>query len=326
MNSSVKKLTEASILTSLFIVITMLALITGIGYGLYLDFGVPIMFALIYFRCDLKYTLMCGISSIAIIMLILGNFAAAIIISQSFLLGIMCGYLISLNSNMFDDLFWGSIAGVIFMILIDIYARNLIGYSFMEEFQGYASIFKYKDLSNTIYYMFIAIFPFGMVFSIYFVSLIVGKKIKLLKGFQKRKYLMMKSLRNLGGFMSISKKNYCIAVIYILIFNLLSIIDIEFSNVYIKTITICIEYLCFYFVIRDSYMMIGNFIYIKYRNRILNIIYMILVISLLVFFFKVTTYSLIILSTIMDKKIGLRARQENVVKNHISKFEEILKI
>ena len=326
MNRSVKKLTEASILTSLFIVITMLALITGIGYGLYLDFGVPIMFALIYFRCDLKYTLMCGISSIAIIMLILGNFAAAIIISQSFLLGIMCGYLISLNSNMFDDLFWGSIAGVIFMILIDIYARNLIGYSFMEEFQGYASIFKYKDLSNTIYYMFIAIFPFGMVFSIYFVSLIVGKKIKLLKGFQKRKYLMMKSLRNLGGFMSISKKNYCIAVIYILIFNLLSIIDIEFSNVYIKTITICIEYLCFYFVIRDSYMMIGNFIYIKYRNRILNIIYMILVISLLVFFFKVTTYSLIILSTIMDKKIGLRARQENVVKNHISKFEEILKI
>ena len=75
MNSSVKRLTEAAILSAAFIIITMVALSTGLGYGLYLDFGVPIIFALIYFRCDLKYTFMCGISSVLLILFVLGNFA-----------------------------------------------------------------------------------------------------------------------------------------------------------------------------------------------------------------------------------------------------------
>ena len=95
MNSSVKRLTEAAILSAAFIIITMVALSTGLGYGLYLDFGVPIIFALIYFRCEFKYTLMCGISSVILILLVLGNFAAAILVSQSFLLGLLCGYLIA---------------------------------------------------------------------------------------------------------------------------------------------------------------------------------------------------------------------------------------
>lgn len=137
MNSSVKKLTEAAILSSAFIIITMIALSTGIGYGLYLDFGVPIIFALIYFRCDFKYTFMCGISSVILILFVMGNFAAALLVSQSFLIGLICGYLISKSSQLFDDLFIGSIMGVVFMVLIDIYARNIIGYSFMQEFQGY---------------------------------------------------------------------------------------------------------------------------------------------------------------------------------------------
>lgn len=114
MNSSVKKLTEAAILSSAFIIITMIALSTGIGYGLYLDFGVPIIFALIYFRCDFKYTFMCGISSVILILFVMGNFAAALLVSQSFLIGLICGYLISKSSQLFDDLFIGSIMGVVF--------------------------------------------------------------------------------------------------------------------------------------------------------------------------------------------------------------------
>ena len=113
MNSSVKKLTEAAILSSAFIIITMIALSTGIGYGLYLDFGVPIIFALIYFRCDFKYTFMCGISSVILILFVMGNFAAALLVSQSFLIGLICGYLISKSSQLFDDLFIGSIMGVV---------------------------------------------------------------------------------------------------------------------------------------------------------------------------------------------------------------------
>ena len=48
MNSTTKNLTLASILTSLCVVITIFALSTGIGYGLYLDFAIPIFFAIVY--------------------------------------------------------------------------------------------------------------------------------------------------------------------------------------------------------------------------------------------------------------------------------------
>ena len=42
MNSTTKNLTLASILTSLCVVITIFALSTGIVYGIYLDFAIPI--------------------------------------------------------------------------------------------------------------------------------------------------------------------------------------------------------------------------------------------------------------------------------------------
>ena len=85
---------------------------------------------------------MCGINSVVLILFVLGNFAAAILVSQSFLLGLLCGYLILKSSEIFDDLYLGAIIGIIFMVLVDIYAKNIIGYSFMQEFQGYIDYVK----------------------------------------------------------------------------------------------------------------------------------------------------------------------------------------
>lgn len=273
MNSSVKKLTEAAILSSAFIIITMIALSTGIGYGLYLDFGVPIIFALIYFRCDFKYTFMCGISSVILILFVMGNFAAALLVSQSFLIGLICGYLISKSSQLFDDLFIGSIMGVVFMVLIDIYARNIIGYSFMQEFQGYIDYMKSKppilievapwitDINfEVLYYLLIAIFPFGMVFSIYIISVICGKRLRILSENGKRKYFMVRSIRSCGSFMNIRKKYFYTAILYIILVNILEMSNIKFSNVYLKTIITCVQYLSYYFVFRDTHILIGNFI------------------------------------------------------------------
>ena len=61
MNSTTKNLTLASILTSLCVVITIFALSTGIGYGLYLDFAIPIFFAIVYLKCGGKYSILSGI-------------------------------------------------------------------------------------------------------------------------------------------------------------------------------------------------------------------------------------------------------------------------
>ena len=335
MNSSVKKLTEAAILSSAFIIITMIALSTGIGYGLYLDFGVPIIFALIYFRCEFKYTLMCGISSVILILFVLGNFAAALLVSQSFLLGLLCGYLISKSSEVFDDLFMGAVIGVLFMVLIDIYARNIIGYSFMQEFQGYidyirrepafSSIIQNVDL-DLLYYLLIAIFPFGMVFSIYFISMICAKRLRILNENGKRKYFMMRSLKTYGNFMSIRKKHFYIAVVYIILVNILEMSHIKLNNVYLKTIITCTQYLSYYFVFRDTHILIGNYINFRFKKRSINLLYFAITLILLCNIFKITILTYVIISIFMDKKFNLREKQDYIVKEHIKNLMEAYKI
>ena len=339
MNSSVKKLTEAAILSSAFIIITMIALSTGIGYGLYLDFGVPIIFALIYFRCDFKYTFMCGISSVILILFVMGNFAAALLVSQSFLIGLICGYLISKSSQLFDDLFIGSIMGVVFMVLIDIYARNIIGYSFMQEFQGYIDYMKSKPpilievapwITDTnfevLYYLLIAIFPFGMVFSIYIISVICGKRLRILSENGKRKYFMVRAIRSCGSFMNIRKKYFYTAILYIILVNILEMSNIRFSNVYLKTIITCVQYLSYYFVFRDTHILIGNFINIKFKKKSLNLIYLLVTLILLCNVFRITVLTYVIISLYMDKKYNLREKQDYIVKSHIDKLMEVYEI
>ena len=341
MNSSVKRLTEAAILSAAFIIITMVALSTGLGYGLYLDFGVPIIFALIYFRCEFKYTLMCGISSVILILLVLGNFAAAILISQSFLLGLLCGYLIAKKSEIFDDLYLGSIIGVMFMILVDIYARNIIGYSFMQEFQGYVNYMNNNpDILEAInnylpfikinlqvtYYLLIAIFPFGMVFSIYFISIMCAKRLRILNENGKRKYFMMRSMRNYGSFMCIRKKYFYSGLVYVILINILKMMDINLSNVYLNTIITCVEYLSYYFIFRDTHVLIGNYINIKFKNKSINLLYLIITLLLLFIIFKITILVYVLISIYMDRRFNLREKQDYIVNSHTLKLMEIYKI
>lgn len=341
MNSSVKKLTEAAILSSAFIIITMIALSTGLGYGLYLDFGVPVIFALIYFRCEFKYTLMCGVSSIFLILFVLGNFAAAILVSQSFLLGLLCGYLISKASEIFDDIFLGSIIGVIFMVLVDIYARNIIGYSFMEEFQGYVDYFNnnpaiMENLSKllpfvkinlqVVYYLFVAIFPFGMVFCIYTISIICGKRLRILNENAKRKYFMIRSMRNYSNFMCIKREYFYYGLGYIILVNLLRISNISINNVYLKTILTCVEYLSYYFIFRDTHILIGNYINIKYKKRSLNLLYFAVTLVSLCSIFRIAFLVYVIVSVFMDRKFNLREKQKYIVNTHIENLMRTYKI
>lgn len=341
MNSSVKKLTEAAILSSAFIIITMIALSMGLGYGLYLDFVVPIIFALIYFRCEFKYTLMCGISSIILILFVLGNFVAAILVSQGFLLGLLGGYLICKASEIFDDLYLGSIIGILLMILVDIYARNIIGYSFMEEFQGYIDYFKnnpvilgilerYLPFINinleVIYYLLIAIFPFGILFSVYFLSIISGKRLSILNENGKRKYFMIRSIRSYSNFMCINKEYFYYGLGYIFLVNFLRFMNININNIYLDTILTCSEYISYYFIFRDINLLIGNYINIKYKNKSLSLLYFVVTLVLLLSVFKIMFLAYVIISMVMDKKFNLREKQKYIVHSHTEKLMSMYKI
>ena len=144
---------EAALMSALFVVGTIFFVSTGLGYSFYLDFIVPVFFAVICLKCDFKYSILAGITSIVIVGLVLGNIGTAIWASQSVILGIICGVLLQSNTSIMDDLVYGSILSVILLIFVDIYASKLIGYSFMQEFKGYIKFFNNKEIANTIYYL-----------------------------------------------------------------------------------------------------------------------------------------------------------------------------
>lgn len=316
--NNTKKLTEAALLSSLFIVSTIVAVGSGFGYALYLDFIVPVFFCIILLKCDIKYTMLSSITSLIIIGLVLGNIGTAIWATQSVVLGILCGVLMSKNTTILDDILIGSILGIILMVFIDIYASKLIGYSFMKEFQGYANLFKYKNFSTTIYYMFIAVFPTGTVFSIYVLSLLFTKKLNILKDNAKRKMNIITRFRTCSRFICLSKNTFYTSVIYILLIEIIHLLNISIEGVYLKTIVISIQYVCFYFVIKDAYTSLQNYVISKYQNisyvRILSIIVLIMLISM----FKLTILILVLINIILDKKIDIRLKQIMIIDNYIN--------
>lgn len=316
--NSTKKLTEAALLSALFVVSTIIAVGSGFGYALYLDFIVPILFCIICLKCELKYTILSGISSLTIVALVLGNIGTAIWATQSVILGIMCGVLMSKATTIIDDIIYGSIMGIVLMVFIDLYASKLIGYSFMKEFSQYTKIFPLKGYSETIYYMLITLLPMGIVFNIYILSLLLSKKLNILKGNAKRKLHMIRNFRSCSRFICCSKKVFYLCSIYLILVEIMSLLKINISIIYLKTIIISIQYLCFYFVIRDGYTILQNYVISKYQKisyaRILSLI----TVVLLVLIFKITTLTIIILNLILDKKIDIRIKQILIVDNYVN--------
>lgn len=318
--NSTKNMTQAALLTSLFIVTTILSVSTGVGYALYLDFAVPIFFCIICLKCGFKYTVLSSISSILIVSLVLGNIGTAIWMIQSIILGLTCGVLLTKPTTIIDDFIYGSILGVLIMVFIDIYASTLIGYSFMNEFQGYANIFTNKKYIDIIYYILIALLPMGTIFSVYFLSLLLGKKLNILKENSKKKLYMMRNFRICGRYICSSKKVFYSCVIYIFFVEMLNIMGIGFEQIYIKTILISSEYICLYFVIRDAFILVQNYILLKYKNikyiRVFSIIFVVsLVISL-----KFTMILLVVFNIILDKKINIRINQTKLVNNYVNQL------
>ena len=165
-----------------------------------------------------------------------------------------------------------------------------------------------------------------MVFSIYIISVICGKRLRILSENGKRKYFMVRSIRSCGSFMNIRKKYFYTAILYIILVNILEMSNIKFSNVYLKTIITCVQYLSYYFVFRDTHILIGNFINIKFKKKSLNLIYLLVTLILLCNVFRITVLTYVIISLYMDKKYNLREKQDYIVKSHIDKLMEVYKI
>ena len=116
-----RKLTEAAMLSALFVIVSLVAISTGIMYSMYLDMIVPIFISILYLRIGFKYATLSSITSLLIVALAIGDVPSAIWMSQGIILGLICGFFIDRKSAILDDILWSSILGCFIVVLVDVY-------------------------------------------------------------------------------------------------------------------------------------------------------------------------------------------------------------
>ena len=313
MNSTTKNLTLASILTSLCVVITIFALSTGIGYGIYLDFAIPIFFAIVYLKCGGKYSILSGIVSVSLVFMVVGDLAGALFMSQSFLLGIVCAYFMNKDSILMEDIFFSSIFSTILIMVIDIYTKALSGASIITEFQEMITWFPYKQYANFAFYCLIAFYCSGICFSIYYLSLFLGKKLRILTPNAEKKYYIFRNLKLFNRFLCFKRTTFYLCCLYIIFIEMLNIFNFEIKFIYLRVILISVQYISYYYVIRDSLIIIKDFVITRTKNVLYIRLFM--WVCLLLFFvaFRIQAFILAIISCFIDLKNSIRTHQKKIV-------------
>lgn len=318
-----RKLTEASLLTAIFVVVTIISVGSGIGYGIYLDYIVPLFYFIIYLKCDFKYTTLSALSGLMIIFAVLGNPGTAIWASQGIILGMLCGILSEKKTSLMDDLLLGTMIGSIIMVFIDIYASKLIGYSFIQDFKEtitYMSSYMTKNVPTfknlppeflksyfgMVFYLSITLIPLGTVVGVYIIGLFVGNRINVLKGETKKKYNIIRHFRTFSRMTYCSRNLFYIMIIYTMTFSLMNKYGIKTNIAYIDTIINCFFYAGLYFLIRDSIAGIQGYMLSRGKKMSQVRLFTILYLFILMSNFWIAAILAILYFMTIDMKYGLR--------------------
>ena len=298
-------------LSALFVVAGIFFISSVIGYQIYLDLVVPILITLIYLRCDFKYTLMSAITSLVLITFVFGNPAIGIWMLQNITIGFLCGFLITRESRLFDDIFYCSLFAAVILVFVDVFFSGIIGYSFISEAQGYLVYIEGSEaLKEVIFYLILAALPLGTVIMTYLGGLFLGKKLRLLNENGLRKFLYVRKFKRYGNLQYCSEKTIFAGIIYVAVMKLIGRNNIFFKFTYLKTVLINMEYIILYFILKDSYCLVCNFIYkVSGKGGIVMIFQMAALYSL-VCYFTVTALILTIGGLVIDKRFKVRENSD----------------
>jgi hypothetical protein len=136
----------------------------------------------------------------------------------------------------------------------------------------------------------------------------------------KRKLKTISRFKVYSRFICCSNKVFYSCSLYILAFELLKYLNVNIEFIYLRTIAICIEYLCIYFVFRDGFTTIQNYIISKYKKASIVRISSIIILICLVYFFKVTLSIIVICNIILDKKINIRVKQSSILNSLVNQI------
>lgn len=309
-----KKITLSALLSALFVVLSLTVMSTGIAYTLYLDMMVPILIALIYLVCDRKYTLLSCITSLFIIILVIGDFASGVWMVQSMLIGLFCGGYIIKDSNMSNDLFNCALFACIIMIIIDLYFSGFLGYSFLKDFKETIDKFNFDGIIRDIaFYIMVAALPVGTIILTYYATILLGKRFKILNEISMRKYNTIVNSRKYSAYYCCSKNIIYFCILYTLTIFTLEFFNINIANAYIKAIITTMEYVVLYVLIKDNMIFIRQFAFIKTKMRLLDMGITVGMVFCLIKRFKITVIITTIISGVINFKTKIREKQISFV-------------
>lgn len=316
-----KNITYSAVFSAIFVLLSIIAISTGIAYSLFLDIIVPIYVCIVFLKLDRKYAVFMSITSLMIVFFILGNVVAAIWMAQGMIIGFICTLFISRDSCIFDDLLFSSILATFVIIFVDIYFSALTGYSLIKDSEELLktvvkTLSTYNPLmvlpdyySSLVIYLSIATIPVGTVMVVYLGSMTLGNKLMILDKNTKRKFNIIKQFKKYGSLLCCSKEAYRFSIVYVVIVELIKVFNIEITIDYLRVVIMSMEVIFFYFIVKDSLSFVMKYIIIRNKSMALYKILLIFSVFFLLINFKITVLMLIILSWIINKKINLRQRQ-----------------
>ena len=311
-----KKLTEAAMLSSLFIAAGIFFIGTGIAYSIFLDIGVPILITLIYLRCETRYTILASVTSLILVTFVFGNLAVSISMIQGMLIGFVCGFLINRNTLLNDDFLYCSLLAAIVLIFIDLLFSGILGYSFVKEANEYLVYFPYDDnVKEVVFYILIATMPLGTIIMTYIGAVFFGKKLRLLNKNGERKYLFLRNYKKYGNFQYCSRKTTYIGLVYIILIKLIGRNNILFRYTYIKLILMTFAYILIYFLVKDAYSILCGTVHKIFKSRGALIFTQILILYSLLYYFQIAFIVVVTASIIVDTRFSIRKNTNKFVIN-----------
>lgn len=321
---NVKKLTEAAVLCSTFVTLSIVAISLGFSYLGYIDFIVPIFIAIIYFKCGLRYSILSSISSFILVIFMIGNVPSGIMMIQSMVLGIILAILIDKSRlNIFDDLLITSISGCFIMIIMDINFSSLTGYSILQESEeifNQLSNFFNQDVSqykDTIYYMSISILPLGTGIICYIGTIFIGKRFKCLNKYSYKKWYLLRNYKKYSPLLYITKNTFIFCLVYLGLFSVVEKLNLIINFTYLRILLHCINYIIIFFLLQDSYLMCNRFVYSISKTRTNLLIFQIFTLILLSIYFKIIILILIFSNILIDKKFNVKLNNKEIIEKII---------
>ena len=316
-NLNVRKFVEASMLSAAFVAISVVCISIGLGYFGYIDFIVPAFTGIILLKCDFKYTILSCITSLILIIFIVGDLSSGIMMSQSMILGIVITYFIKRDGSIFDDLFYSSIAACIVVISIDINFSVLTGYSFLRESRDYLQVLPpiYEQYKHIILYLSVACIPVGTVIIGYIATLMLSNKFKIEHSCIIKKWKIIKSFKKCGALVSCSRKSIYVGIIGLAIILLINNFVLRDKYTYIAILFNSIKYIILFFIIQDSFGLVNKFMYSIINSRSKFIIYQLISIYFLIICFKTTSIIMVTLNLYLDYKFNLKLKYKSILNN-----------